>query len=82
MAVRGLWRCAYGTARARLMEAVYDDDGDFGDWASEDADLPVASFLDTSTCVASAADAWEELRRATSFDYAAWRAALPQSLGA
>lgn len=53
-----------------------DEEWDDADWDSQDEDAPVASLLDAGgRLVPSAADAWAELRDATGFDYASWRAA-------
>lgn len=70
------------TTRARAGSAGYasasDDGGDFDDWGSADEDAAITSLLSPPQAgsplpLPTAAAAWDELRAATGFDYAAWR---------
>lgn len=63
----------HAVAAAREMEAG-ETDGDFGDWDSRMDEPPVASLLDASRLCRDADAAWEELRDATGWDFAAFRA--------
>lgn len=52
-----------------------DEDGDFADWSSEEGGVAIRSFMPPHSELPSAADAWEELRLHTGFDFYTFKTA-------